>query len=814
MNIFKNNKFIVFIVCFFLFVIPFFWLKPGEMDLGGDATRLYFYDPLNYLKNLVLYVVFPEGQGIEYSYHFAFPFVFILWFLKSVFKSPYFLISIFNGLSLAGAFLSVYGIVVELLKFGNNKLKDNKLIRISAMFTGLFYIFLPMSMGGGWERALFSQMQVFLNPFIFWLFLRFIHTTKIYYLLIALLTAFVFSPNFSYSSAPKFFAFYTIALVYLGIYSLILIKKKLKLKFLMLTLFLFILMQSFHLIPQVLNLFQSNTLVNSKVFSSQQRNADISFFIGTSTYARVAHSLLGGLSSYFSKLFVVNYFFFIFPAIIIIGAILNRKIKIFGIQKTTNYLLIFIFFLITFFLDTAKITDLGFSFYISLFAIPGFTMFRSYAGQFVYVFAFFYSLLFGYSLFYILVLSKYFKKLFLIFIFLLIFVNAWPFIKGDVINLAITKTPKGEDVKIPIVMDSKYEKTLDFIRKNPLDVKIFTLPLVDHFYQIVAGTNNGAYMGPSTVSYLSGKKDFGSSAVLNPFTGFLLQSVKDKDYKTINNLFPILNIKYVFYNSDPRIYDYFPYFPYQEMRQFMPSDQKSYQDFVNRLDISKVIDFGDKYHIYKVNDSLFLPHIYVAKEPVYFDQSATDSASFVMLNFIKDDNRELRKVFIDKKEHFDFQKNKIPKIVFTKINPTKYKIQVINAKDPYILVFSEAFNKNWKLFLSNSSKNLEENKTIVADYFNDDIKESSHENIFLDKSTFETWGKDYISDKKHFLVNVYANAWYIKPSDVGDKKEYTLILEEISQRTFYVGLFISILAFTVCLSWLIMIVFNTIKYKK
>ncbi|MDP3685624.1 MAG: hypothetical protein Q8R32_02220, partial [bacterium] len=37
-----------------LFAIPFFWFRYGEGDFGGDSSRLYFYDPLSWLRSLGL----------------------------------------------------------------------------------------------------------------------------------------------------------------------------------------------------------------------------------------------------------------------------------------------------------------------------------------------------------------------------------------------------------------------------------------------------------------------------------------------------------------------------------------------------------------------------------------------------------------------------------------------------------------------------------------------------------------------------------------------------------------------------------------
>ena len=83
----------------------------------------------------------------------------------------------------------------------------------------------------------------------------------------------------------------------------------------------------------------------------------------------------------------------------------------------------------------------------------------------------------------------------------------------------------------------------------------------------------------------------------------------------------------------------------------------------------------------------------------------------------------------------------------------------------------------------------------VASYFDGEIKEGTHKNIFLDKSTFETWGKKAISEENHFLVSGYANAWYITPNDVDGEQTYELIVEFWPQQPFYISLFVSGLTF-------------------
>ena len=92
---------------------------------------------------------------------------------------------------------------------------------------------------------------------------------------------------------------------------------------------------------------------------------------------------------------------------------------------------------------------------------------------------------------------------------------------------------------------------------------------------------------------------------------------------------------------------------------------------------------------------------------------------------------------------------------------------------------------------------------IIASYFGGEIKEKEHRNDFLYRGMFETWGKKPLSEERHFLVNGYANAWLIKPEDVGGRTSYRLIVEFWPQRLFYIGLGISGLTLVGCLGYLV-----------
>jgi len=157
-------------------------------------------------------------------------------------------------------------------------------------------------------------------------------------------------------------------------------------------------------------------------------------------------------------------------------------------------------------------------------------------------------------------------------------------------------------------------------------------------------------------------------------------------------------------------------------------------------------------------------------------------------------------------------KRQTPKITFTKINPTKYKVVVEEAKGPYTLIFSESFHKDWKAYINLQpsglisplplNEQLSFKGNIIASYFKGEIREGEHQNIFLNKATFETWGKKAVPEERHFLVNGYANSWYITPEDSGGRGEYEIIIEFRPQRFFYIGLAISGLTLFVCLIFL------------
>jgi hypothetical protein len=174
------------------------------------------------------------------------------------------------------------------------------------------------------------------------------------------------------------------------------------------------------------------------------------------------------------------------------------------------------------------------------------------------------------------------------------------------------------------------------------------------------------------------------------------------------------------------------------------------------------------------------------------DKNQTDTYFFEDIKV----KRVLVPSFLFKKEK-KTKSIQLPEITFTKINPTKYKVKVEEATDPYFLVFSETFNNNWKAYIQTSNFKPQAFGNIIAEYFDGEIKEGEHRNILLDREVFANVFKRPISKENHLLVNAFANTWYIDQPG-----SYEIILEFIPQRIYFLGLWISLMSFVFALGFL------------
>lgn len=118
-------------------------------------------------------------------------------------------------------------------------------------------------------------------------------------------------------------------------------------------------------------------------------------------------------------------------------------------------------------------------------------------------------------------------------------------------------------------------------------------------------------------------------------------------------------------------------------------------------------------------------------------------------------------------------KNTPSSISFNKINSTKYVAHIQGAKDAFLLIFSELFDSNWKAHIVDNGVKV--NEIPFA----------------------QQWRKNVVSENNHFLVNGYANAWWI--DKVGD---FGVVLEYEPQRLLNIGYAISAISIFVALGYI------------
>lgn len=793
-RILSNKKpFSFILIAIILFTIPFFWLKPGEMDLGGDSNRLFFYDPFSNLKAFAIYSVVPWAVGEVSSNQYFIPFLLFLTFLKSLVISPTILIGIFNGLKLSGSFIFIFLIIKELLrKEEGETMSLNQFM--GAIIGAFFYTFSP-SVIENMKYALVTHSQVFLNPMVFYFILRYLTTLSLKYLWIGILVTFIFSTNFSLQAPPPLFAFYPIALGFLLFYNYRILQKSIPWRGVVFAVSFFLGLHAFDFFPVFTNLFDKGGLLNTRAFESiSGENVGLIGFNALLSAGKVSEHILLPLSLVYQKF---NWSLIVIPLLAFLGFLSIRR-------KNKTVLLVSAFFLITLFLVSANVTHFGVEFYRKLFLIPGFGMFRNFFGQWQWVYTFFYALLVGLTISYLFsrMKEKYILVITIGAIGLLLFRNGIVF-NGDVVNVIHRGT---KDLGVIIHMDPHYEQMLEFIKKIPNDGRIIHMPFTDYAYNIVGGANRGVYVGHSMPSFLAGRNDFSGYQNINPFSEAYVRLVKERNYSLIKRMMSLLQIKYVLYNSDEKVSDkYFTGFLYGYTGT--PASGPALMEFVKNISGKKVYEVG-YYSLFEVEKKNYLPHFYTASTTILYENNPTYDIDYSRaLSFFPDKHlnkhKDPRIAFLDSEACKKIVSSKIcnkdkynediqaVQLAYKRINPTKYRLRIKNATKPFLLVFQDQYSEHWKLYPSRPA--LVANK-ISDSYFDGSINELAPENQVIDFNPFETNGFRPLFDNTHIQVNGYANAWYIESHEMSGGKEYELIVEMTSQKIFYFSLGITIVS--------------------
>ncbi len=737
------------VLALILFVIPFFWFPPGELDMGGDSLRLWLYSPMDYLRSIALYSVDPQGIAKIASNQYLIPYVSVLEGIRRIFHSSFILVGMEKGLKLSLSFLFVYLLVRDTLVEISEKKKESLAIKGAALVSGLWYA-LSGSVTANMPYALLTHNQVFFNPAMAYLFFRFLISKKTLFLWWAVFFSVIFAPNFSLVAPPQLFAFYPLTILFLIFVARFLLNHSIPWKRLVLPICVFILIHSFHFIPEVRYLTDSGSELYGRAFGKES-NA-VAYFDAILGLGKVSFYLLQ------PPIPASLAWTMILPLLIILTGFMTARKK--NLLAVTG-----IFFLVTLLLVSANITGVWVGIYRKLFMIPGFGMFRNFIGQWQFVYAFFYALLFGFGLHALFQRLKIRSIILLTFVcFSLVVFQNWQFLGGSVARIR----HQGADVRTAITMDPQYENMLDVIRNLPVDGKILTLPFTDFYFQVLGGTNGGAYIGPSSISYLTGRNDFAGYQIMNPFPEHFMEFTKTKDYESIKKLFGLLNIRYIFHNSDPDIYDTrFQGSPYSYMRTKLPATQAQYSDFITQLGARPIYEIGP-YRLYEVS-----PHTPLISAPnqIYVYETENKEWPGVDIRLLKDAKTNTGTAYVLQRvcetaklpipcEPNSLQTLSSANVAYKKNNPTQYTVTVGETREPTILVFANQFNSSWVL-----------------------RSRSSGEIVTV-----------------HFPVNGYANAW------IAQSGEYEV--ELVNQQYVGTGFLVSSIGAVLFLLWGMYLIFR------
>jgi hypothetical protein len=108
----------------------------------------------------------------------------------------------------------------------------------------------------------------------------------------------------------------------------------------------------------------------------------------------------------------------------------------------------------------------------------------------------------------------------------------------------------------------------------------------------------------------------------------------------------------------------------------------------------------------------------------------------------------------------------IPLVSASRINPATWVVQVSNAKAPFILVFGQAFNPNWRLY-------------------------------FGETGWLSSINSPSLDDRMHYLANGFANAWYVDRSG-----NFSVTIYFSPQSLVSIGIIISLLTSLGLLAWI------------
>ncbi len=401
----------------------------------------------------------------------------------------------------------------------------------------------------------------------------------------------------------------------------------------------------------------------------------------------------------YSNLFINNPILIILSflpiAIICVGFFLSRKTQDYRKLLSLFYILLVVGLIFT----AGSHPPFGF---INLFLIktlPAFAIFRSAFYKFGPVLWFSTIFLTAYYAHFLLgrfIKRRLFYNISCALLVLIILLYHFPFFT---INFFIWNKPFATKVKIP---DYVY-KMSDYVDKQtPLTSRILLLPPLDNYYGTDGYTWGYWGLDPLPELVVKNRSVIGRAEDSFDIHGYLYNTLITKNGPSFLQIANTYGINKILWRNDILYTD-----KITSSKDFL-NLQKNLEN-LNYISLEKRIE---KWSLYNISSNNISPLVYISKP---------------------------------------LNTSVVPSVSFKKLNPTKYSVRISNAKEKYILVLNQAFNKGWKVHI-----------------------------------------EEQIPEENHILINDFLNGWLIEK-----RGSYNFYIEYEPQKLAHTGIFISLVTILV-----------------
>jgi len=696
-------------ITLFLISVIIIWpyLKNGLIIYAGEST--WSINPL-FLNSFYLW-----NEGINLGQYFssqsAIFLFFIFWKIFGIFSAwihPS-VIYIFLTFYLPGLFF--YFLLNNIFDF------DDKIIYLPAC---LLYSFNIYRIQVSYQNECVSLLFIFM-PLFFLFYKKLLEKKEWKYVFI--LTLISISSSTMGDNLPVFIVPYFLLFIYL-IFYLFTHKFLGTKKILLLNITLLLLVTAcnlFWIVPQLKSLLQSYKVITENGTNIWNAIRAGSFFDHFRYMGFWAWKSGWGYGLYFpfslnydKPILLITTFFISILTLIYLFFLKREPYK--NIKGFLAFLTIFSYFL----LAGAK-GSLGF---IYKFLYENFMLFKIYREPWakfmpLFIFATAISLVFSIFYFFKLFKRKIWKNIFIFFISFIILFNAYPlFTKEAIVFRRWNLGQVGNVLKVP----EYWEEGVNYLSDFKLDEQIFLLPY--NFYGNSHNFEYGINLVGNIADYLLKNKLVKGWQIDDSNSGKIIKILFDNtNNSNWQKYLGLLGIKRTFVENDVE-------WRYSGGKIFSPSNTEK---LVNEQELNKVAEFGkftkeylDKIlneepdeklrnefyqeltgrpalALYESDDKYFLQHFYTPKEVIFSDKGIEELINIVSepsyetrsaVYFLKQSGNYVQK-FFNEKDIID-----TPVLEFEKINPTKYRVIVHNAKGNFPLIFSESYDEGWKIYLT------------------------------------------------------------------------------------------------------------------